>query len=170
MSWRTRNYPRDRQVYFQWNCAFGPHRVARKRSGVMRTGCISTGLCGSSTDRRIIYWSYANFTAGPYGKKRNQKRIPPVRVFARGRAAPVRSPHGKRSGNTSRERWARECSRILCAPEVEFPNNKTPRDTRSPSEDDLWGKKEQANFVDEKFQFICHFAQFPKVDFWIIPI
>lgn len=125
---RTRNYPRGRQVYFQWNCAFDPHRAARKRRpGIMRTGRISTGLCGSSTDREIIYWSYANFTVGPHMAKSTKKD--PTRACFCGRTNPV--------WKTVREYERgpgelRECSRILCASEVEFPNNETPRATRGP--------------------------------------
>lgn len=110
------------------------------------------------TDRGIIYWSYANFTAGPRGK-RHQKDPTRARFCARARtrareAARSGTP-AVRSGKTTREYertaaglqyerkrkserergWEgggrREESMVFreyYAPELEFPNNETPRE------------------------------------------
>lgn len=83
---------------FSMKLRFWSVSVARKGSGVMRTGCISKRLCGSSTDRRIIYWSYANFMAGPYGKKRSQKGSHPC-AFLHADERLVRSARPRRMEN-----------------------------------------------------------------------
>lgn len=77
-----------------------PARKRARRHG--RAGRISTGLCGSSTDREIIYWSYANFTARPPWQRGTKKY--PTRARFCGRTSPDSPAVWKTvPGNTSED-------------------------------------------------------------------
>lgn len=104
-------------------CAHGPHKH--------RT------LWLRPTDRGIIYWSYANFTAGPRGKSHQKDPTRArfcVRAYAHERADVCA---GKTNREYERERrqasaGARERASVVFgeyyAPELEFPNNEIPRE------------------------------------------